>query len=276
MTSKIAAVLFDWAGTIIDYGSRAPVEVFVSVFEAMGIPISADEARLPMGMAKREHIAAICRMPSVCDRWLSKFGSSPSERDIDSLYHNFLELQKTVLSKHTEAIPGASQVFEYLHSRQIAIGSSTGYTRELMAVVAPLAAKQGLEPAVIICADDVSAGRPKPWMIFEALQRLDRYPCHQCVVVDDTTVGIQAGVHAGCWTVAIRKTGNELGMSQLEVSATPIAELNGKLEQIEAKFQKIGADFVIDSVADLPIVLEEIERRLGRNELPRSLQTLMT
>ncbi len=270
MTSKIAAVLFDWAGTIIDYGSRAPVEVFVEVFRRIGVPISSEEARTPMGMAKREHIAAICRMPNVLEKWRSQFGSEPDEVDIDRLYVDFLELQKSVLSKHAVAIPGASHVFEYLKQREIAIGSSTGYTRDLMAVVAPLAASQGLEPAAIVCADDVVAGRPKPWLIFEALQRLDRFPCHRTVVVDDTTVGIQAGIHAGCWTVAVRKSGNELGLSLEETNSLPIDELNSRLAAIEEKFLNLGADYVIDSVADLPEVIEKIEQYLENSKLPKA------
>jgi phosphonoacetaldehyde hydrolase len=48
-TAAIKAVIFDWAGTIIDHGSRAPTEAFREIFRRSRVPITADEARGPMG-----------------------------------------------------------------------------------------------------------------------------------------------------------------------------------------------------------------------------------
>ncbi len=68
-SNKIRAVIFDWAGTMVDYGSRAPAIVFQEIFKQEGVEISPGQAREPMGMAKREHIAAITNMPDVAERW---------------------------------------------------------------------------------------------------------------------------------------------------------------------------------------------------------------
>ena len=266
--SKIVAVIFDWAGTIIDHGSRAPVEVFRRVFEERGIPVTTQQAREPMGKAKREHILSICRMPSVDLAWKSAYGHSATEGEVDRLYSEFLPLQKEVLLNHCEAIPGAKEAFAFLRSKEIKIGSSTGYTHALMDVLVPYAKMQGILPDVIICSDDVVAGRPKPWLIFEALQQLDCCPTWRTVIVDDTTVGIQAGIQAGCWTIAVRGTGNELGMSLEEVNNLPAEDLAAQLSQIEVKFKAIGADIVIDSVANLPEAIAEIETRLQFGQLP--------
>ena len=103
-STRIRAVLFDWAGTTIDHGSRAPVEVFVEVFRRAGVEISTAEARGPMGMAKREHIAAILATPRVADAWTSHHGQAPTEADIDRLYANFLPLQQEVLARHCGVI----------------------------------------------------------------------------------------------------------------------------------------------------------------------------
>ena len=67
----IRAVLFDWAGTTVDYGSRALVEAFVEAFRRSGIELTAAEARGPMGRAKRDHIAAIFALPRVVEAWAS-------------------------------------------------------------------------------------------------------------------------------------------------------------------------------------------------------------
>ena len=47
--SKFKAVVFDWAGTMIDFGSFAPMGVFVKAFETFGIRASIEQARGPMG-----------------------------------------------------------------------------------------------------------------------------------------------------------------------------------------------------------------------------------
>ena len=58
---SLKAIIFDWAGTTVDYGSQAPAMVFVEVFEREGFSISLAEARVPMGMDKKDHIRAITR-----------------------------------------------------------------------------------------------------------------------------------------------------------------------------------------------------------------------
>lgn len=58
------------------------------------------------------------------------------------------------------------------------IGSSTGYTQELMEIVAPIAALRGYAPDVMVCADDVPAGRPAPWLNILNLGRLQQNARH--------------------------------------------------------------------------------------------------
>jgi len=132
------------------------------------------------------------------------------------------------------------------------IGSSTGYARELMDVVVPLASAQGYEPDVVVCADEVTAGRPAPWMNLRNAELLNVYPLNAILVVDDTVVGIEAGFHAGMKTVAVTMTGNELGLSLEEVQQMSPEELHARLQLIEQRFLNVGADYVVSSVVELP------------------------
>ena len=43
-------------------------------------------------------------------------------------------------------------------------------------------------------------------MIYLNMVNMDVYPAQAVVKVDDTTSGIVAGLHAGCWTVGVAKT----------------------------------------------------------------------
>jgi phosphonoacetaldehyde hydrolase len=256
---RIRAVIFDWAGTTIDHGSRAPVEVFVEVFRRAGIEVSAAEARGPMGRAKREHIAELLALPRIESAWGSRHGRVPTEEDVDRLYEEFLPLQGQVLARHCDVIAGVPEVVAGLRSRGIKVGTTTGYTRALMDVVAPLARAGGFDPEVIVCADDVPRGRPAPWMVFRAAERLGVYPISDVVIVDDTTVGIEAGRNAGTLSVAVTRTGNSLGMSLAEVARCHADALADRLRTADAEFRLAGADAVIESVADLIPWLDELD-----------------
>lgn len=255
ITNSIRAVLFDWAGTTIDYGSCAPMAVFVEVFRRRGVEITIDEARGPMGRSKREHIAAVAALPRVAASWRKAFGREASDADLQAIYDDFLPLQKETLARNSDLIPGVVEAVDWCRKQGLKIGSTTGYTRELMEIVAPIAARGGYAPDVIICSDDVPAGRPAPWMNFRAAERLGIFPMSSILVVDDTPVGIEAGLNAGCPTLAISQTGNALGLSASAAAALPAAELQSRLATIEQEFRSLGADFVLPSVANLPTLL---------------------
>jgi phosphonoacetaldehyde hydrolase len=252
--SGIKAVIFDWAGTTVDFGSRAPTQVFIEMFRRRGIEITEAEARGPMGMAKREHIAEISRLPRVRDAWQLMYRELPCEADIDSIYREFLPLQKSTLANHCDLVPGLLEAIAFLRSRSIKIGSSTGYTRELMDVVVPLCKSAGYEPDVVVCSDEVSAGRPAPWLNFRVMELLNVYPASSVLIVDDTPIGIAAGRSAGALTVAVSDSGNAMGLSLGALEQLSTDQLLTRRSKIEKAFFDAGADFVIPSVMELPML----------------------
>jgi phosphonoacetaldehyde hydrolase len=256
----LKAVILDWAGTTVDYGSRAPTQVFIEIFRRRGIEVTAAEARGPMGRAKRDHIAAVAALPRVTAQWRERYGKEVGDRDLQAIYDEFLPLQKETLAQHgSEVISGVPEAIAELRRQGLAIGSTTGYTRELMEVVAPIAARGGYQPDAIVCSDEVRAGRPAPWMNFRAAEQLGVYPMGSIVAVDDTPVGIVAGRAAGAITVAVSQTGNSLGLSPAEVKSMPQRELEQRLQEIEREFAAAGAHLVVRSVAELPQRLDELQ-----------------
>lgn len=265
---NLKAIVFDWAGTMVDHGSRAPAIVFQEIFRRRGIPITAEQAREPMGRAKRDHIAAITSMPEVSEAWRARFGAACGDTEIDAMYADFLPLQKETLQNHGELIDGAAQLADWCRSRGLKIGSSTGYTRELMQVVTAAAERQGYVPDCVLCAEDAPRGRPAPYLLFEAAQQLDVFPMWHIVKVDDTPVGIEAGRNAGCWTVGITRTGNGVGLSVEELAALTTAEVQDRCAAAATKLTAAGAHFIAETVADLRPILDEIDSRLSRGTLP--------
>ena len=264
----LKAVIFDWAGTLVDHGSLAPMGAFVDAFQEFGIDISIDEARGPMGMAKRPHIAALFALPRIAAAWQAGHGRPATEADIDALYDVFVPRNVASAAKHATLIPGAADTARRLRALGLKIGSTTGYTREIMAEILPVAAKQGFEPDSLVCTGDTADGRPTPLMIYRTLLDLGIWPAWHTVKVDDTEVGIAEGIHAGAWSVGVAVSGNVFGRPLEETQALPAEDYQRLRGEAADKLLAAGAHYVIDSVADLLPVIHAIEGRLERGERP--------
>ncbi len=264
----VKAVILDWAGTAVDYGSFAPTAVFMRLFESRGAKITTNDARSGMGLMKKDHLRKILSIPSVAQAWHAEHGSDPSDLDIENLFNDFVGLQLSVLRDYAQPIPGLLEVADKLRARSIKIGSTTGYIRPMMNILAHEAKQKGYEPDCIVCPDEVPAGRPLPWMCYQNAIQLGVYPMHAMVKVGDTIPDIDEGLNAGMWTVGLSLTGNLLGLNEEEVGALSPAEKDNACERIEAQLYQAGAHFVIDGIWDLPDVLDEIESRLEQGECP--------
>lgn len=265
---KIQAVLLDWAGTTMDYGCMAPAVVFVEVFKRMGVPITMDEARAPMGAHKRVHIQKITQLDSVRKRWLEKHGREPNEQDVDKMFEDFVPLQVKCLSDYSELIPGTLDTVKAMRARGYKIGSTTGYTTEMMQVNLRDAKRQGYEPDSTVCASDVPQGRPYPYMCLQNVINLGVSPVEACVKIDDTRSGIEEGLNAGMWTIGLAVSGNEIGLPLDEVKKLPKAEFEAKRNAAYTRMYQSGAHYVVDSIADIMPCLDDIEARLARGEKP--------
>ena len=267
-TTPLTAVVFDWAGTILDFGSCAPMGAFVRLFDQYGITLTIDEARGPMGMAKWDHIKALGTLPGVAAQWQARYGKPFGDADVDALYEVFTPMNAAVVADFADFIPGAIEVVNTLRARGLKIGSTTGYNRPIMDIVTPIAAAGGYVPDNLVCAGDLAAGRPSPLMMYRCFADLGVWPPSTVVKVDDTGVGIEEGLNAGTWTVGLSVSGNAVGLSLAEWTALDAAQQAVLRSAATEKLQAAGAHYVIDSVADLLPVLSDIEARLRKGELP--------
>ena len=268
--SPIKAVVFDWAGTMVDFGSRAPVEALVAAFAAEGVALSAEDARRDMGLAKRDHVRALFAHPPVARAWAEARGANPDEDDGDRINRALEPLMAEAAGRCSALIPGAAKVVDGLRARGVRIGSGTGYTRAMMAGILPRAAAQGYAPDVVVCAGETPSGRPSPLMTWQALIALDAWPARLCVKVDDAEVGIQEGRAAGCWTVGVAASGNGVGLSLAELQTLSESERRARIDRAAQSLEGAGAHLVIDTVADLPLALSDIERRIAAGRSPWS------
>lgn len=264
----IAAAIFDWAGTVLDFGCMAPVDAFRQVFADAGVPILVAEARAPMGAAKREHIALILAMPEVQERWQCHLGEASTEQDVDRLYAAFLRVDAVHVKRYSALIPGARETIETLRNRGIRIGSTTGYPREVMTNLLPLARAQGYVADHCCTVSNVARGRPWPDMCLANAMALNVPDVRACVVIDDSPSGLAAGRAAGMWAIGIAASGNEVGLSLENWSALDTAEQQRLLVPARQRLHDAGAHLVIDSIADLIPVIDAIEAQLADGAAP--------
>ena len=257
--SKFKAAVFDWAGTIVDFGSFAPMGVFVKAFAEFGINASIEQARAPMGAPKWDHIRSMMDMEQIAAQWEAKYGNRPTDADVDKVYEVFVPMNEKVAADYADLVPGAKKAVDDLRAMGLKIGSTTGYTRSIMENVIPVAARQGYEPDNLVCSDDLPEGRPGPLGMYKCMVDLVAYPPEAIIKVDDTEPGIKEGVAAGCLAVGVALSGNAVGKTPEELAALPEAEVDALRRHATQILKDAGADYVIDTVADLPALVRELD-----------------
>ncbi len=265
---RLRGAVFDWAGTTVDHGCCAPAVTFVEVFRRRGVELGLEEARGPMGQHKKVHIRQLTQLPEVARRWRDAHGRDCTESDVDAMFDDFVPLQLDCLADYAEPVPGCLETAAELRRRGLRIGSTTGYTGEMMDVLCPEAKRRGYEPDATVSVTDVPAGRPEPWMCLLAAQRLGVYPMEALVKVGDTVPDVLEGLNAGMWTVAVARTGNEMGLALAALEALAPEERERRLSRAYERLHRAGAHYVVDSIADLLPCLDDIDRRLARGERP--------
>ena len=267
MASTIKGVILDWAGTTVDFGSFAPLDVFLEVFRSRDIEINLQEARAPMGMLKIDHIRAILDTERVSRLWEEKFGQLHAENDVKALYKEFEPALTKILPDHADVLDGVIEVCDELRSYGIKIGSTTGYTASMMKVLSPCAKENGYEPDTLVTAEEVSAGRPWPWMIFKNMEKLGIYPPSCVVKVGDTVTDIMEGLNAGVWSVGVIVGSSEMGLTREEYFDLGKEGRQKIHRRTEKKYYQAGAHYVIETMDDLPDLILKIDRRIRKEEI---------
>lgn len=253
----IKAVIFDWAGTTVDYGSVAPVIAFQKAFKKFGIDVPATLIRQDMGMVKWDHIGKILAMSTVKTQWAEAQGGQATETDRQNIYDTFKDCLMAQLREETKLKPNVLAVFKYLQEHHIHVATTTGYAPEMMAVVQAGAAKLGYQPELVLTADDVAGqGRPSPAMIQKIMATLDIQEPSEVIKIGDTVVDIQEGKNAAVHTVGILEGSSLMGLFEDDYNALSFEAKAQRCLEVKAEFERAGAEFTITDIKELPQVIE--------------------
>lgn len=267
-SSRIQLVVFDWAGTIIDFGSCVPAATFVEVFKTHGVSVTTEEARRPMGTHKRDHLLAMLGDPDIGARWRARHGRDWTSADVDVLYQEIMPLQLARIDEHDTLVPHLLECANWLRRQGIRIGGSTGYFHAAARKCLDAAARQGFTLDASFCGDDVKVGRPAPWMIYRVMETLDIYPPDCVLKIGDTLIDIEEGHNAGVWSVAVTSSSSEMGLTLEQYQELSATECQSRLAAVSDKFRTAKPHAIIETLAEIPALVEDLNRRLGRGERP--------
>lgn len=246
------AVIFDWAGTTVDFGCFAPVQAFVEVFKEFGIEPTMDEVRAPMGMLKIDHIRTMLRMPRIQNCWMEKYGKQPDDEDAHKLFNIFEEKLIGILHLYSNPKPGVIDVMQELRQKGIKIGSTTGYNDKMMAIVVPAAEERGYKPDVWFSPDATNQkGRPYPYMVFRNMEALEVQDVRKVIKVGDTVSDIREGKNAGVLSAGVVIGSSEMGLTEAEYNALSEDDREWKCNEVAKKFKEAGADKIFYTLEDL-------------------------
>jgi len=267
---KVQALVLDWSGTIADAYVIAPAVVFVEVFKNQGVEISMEEARGPMGLRKDLHIKMLTEDPVIAERWKSIKGKYPDQSDVDAMFKDFVPAQLDCLRKYTTILPGVKDVLVDLQKQGLKIGASTGFVRSMVDILLEDSIKQGFTPDATVAGDEVINGaRPAPHMVWKNLDLMNISEIKSVVKCDDTVSGVGEALNAGCWGVGLVRYSNYMNINSLDEETTlSEAEIQRRMAHTRKILLESGAHYVIDSLVDLPAVIDDINARLARGEKP--------
>lgn len=269
--NEITCVIMDWAGTAIDYGCFAPLNAFISVFKEKGIEITHRQAREPMGLLKIDHIKAILNMPEVKSAFQQLYGRDWDMKDVSEMYQSFEKHLFSSLRDFTDPIPGVLEVVENLRSRDIKIGSTTGYTMKMMDVVRPEATAKGYIVDNLVTPDNLPEGRPAPYMIYRNMIELGIPSVNQVVKIGDTIADIKEGVNAHVHSIGIVVGSNEMGLTEAEYNQLSAPEREYHIEEVRNRMLKAGANAVLTTIAELPSYID----LLSENENEKTMRNYL-
>jgi phosphonoacetaldehyde hydrolase len=265
---EVRLVVFDWGGTTVDHGCFAPAAALVAALARRGLSVTPAEARGPMGLGKKDHVRALLRAPAVAERWRRLHGGGPTEADVEAVYADLVPLLLEGIDAHSGLVPGLLGCVAELRRRGLRVGGTTGYFRSAANRAAAAARRQGFAPDCSVCAEDVPAGRPAPWMLFRNMEALGVYPPAAVVKVGDTVHDVEEGRNARAWSVGVTRTSSEVGRTEAELAALPAAERQALLGAARDKLLGAGAHAVLESVAELPGLLDALNARLRAGDQP--------
>ena len=258
----IRGCIFDLGGTIVDRYSLTPFLSLKKAFSKQKIIVPNKLIFQDMGISKKDHVRNIINNRSITSQWLDINNEYPDEIDINNIYDNFNKIQLNYSENLMTILPETPTCIEKLRDQGIKLGVTTGFNKENMTII-----KNKLDRNKIHIDHYVSStclnlpSRPLPYMIEKNMDRMDITNPRYIIKVDDSQVGIEEGKNANCWTVGVSRWSTNIGIHNID-DAFSLEDKDLYNEIINSRKALNNADFVIDTLDELPNLIENINLNL--------------
>jgi HAD superfamily hydrolase (TIGR01549 family) len=190
---KVAAVIFDLDGTLID-----SIDIYFSIVER-----ALERLNLP-GVSRSQILAAAESEDFKWELVLPQDVLSRKEKIIDEAWAVINEIAPQMFADKLEIIQGVEGIVENLSSSGLKIGLVTSTQRKFLETKMQPLKNGGVDTLfeAIITSDDVEKRKPSPDPLIACALQLDMKPGN-CVYIGDTTTDIKAGKAAGMRTIGV-------------------------------------------------------------------------
>lgn len=258
----IEAIVLDWAGTTVDYGSRAPIIAFKNAFAHFGIELTEETIRQDVGLDKMTHVRKMLQEPAIAGTWEANHHDIPLAKAAEKIYAQFQTEISKVLGATADLKAGMLDLIHFADTHHIQLATTTGYTQAMLDQILPLAAKQGYNPQYNITSEQTNnVGRPQPDMVELAMKKMNISDPSHVIKVGDTINDVLEGKNAGTISVGVVDGGNLIGLSQQEFESLTIEDRDRYQMKATAILKEAGADEVINNISDLIPLIESINDR---------------
>jgi phosphonoacetaldehyde hydrolase len=252
---RLRLLVSDLAGTVVDFGVFGPTMAFRQVFENAGVAVKISDIRKFMGCHKREHLQKLLALPSTQEQWIKVHGARPDAKVESALYDAFVPLQLKVLETESQILRGARDAIQIARLHHMQIGATTGYVKSMASVVRQKLLEQGIRFDSMVASDEVETGRPGPAMIQMNQLLTGVANSNEVVKIGDTPEDIL-------------ESSNRVGLRQPEFDMlTPVQKL-AVLRDARDHLSTARPDFIVNSVAEVPNICNQINYGLMQGRLP--------
>ncbi len=257
----IRAVIFDWAGTLVDYGSQAPVFSMKDAFEQLNFHIDESQIRRDLGLTYRLHIKKLLLELVDWETDTSYYTSKRMEHMIEQIHAYFLQRMAQHSATISEPKTDLENVISFLREEGIRFATTCGYPKPLLAKLLAGTTKFGFNPKVNITPEDTrGVGQPAPAMIKKAMKKLRVRNPRSVVKVGDSLNDIREGKAAGVITIGVVDGSNLIGLSQEDFEHLSFAKQNSLRNQALQQFKAAGADYVVNNLKELTQIIKHIDK----------------
>jgi len=254
---KVRACIFDLGGTIVDRYSITPLKSLIETFKRHNINISNDLIFKDMGIDKRIHIENILDDTNIYQKWFKQYKRNPEYDDVLKLHQIFKNIQ-IKKSHKIDIIPETYSTFEYLKKNDIKIGTTTDLNKKNADIIGRVLNDNVCKLDNIVSSTCVKKSRPHIDMIHKNMIDLGVSNPKTMIKIDDTNVGIKEGKNAGLWTVGVARWSTYMNVLPENYNNMNDIVIRERLESSKEKLKLSQPDFIIETLDELPNIIEII------------------